>query len=132
MHGDVSISIDDRLMIIDGVGPGNTEAVLKYQQLAKQYRPQLSDKHWASLVRLKGEPFLIPEAKAMMAETIQFAMSQKLAATAVVFQDIKHEQTVQFFWESIYVKTGIPHAFFKQEDDARAWLYEQIAVADAN
>lgn len=68
----------------------------------------------------------------MMAETIQLAMSQKLVATAVVFQDIEHEQTVQFFWDSVYVKTHIPHAFFKHEDDARAWLYEQLAVADAN
>lgn len=129
IHGDIQLSVNDGLLIIEGSGPANLEAVLCYQREAQRYRDKLNPHPWGSLVLLRGEPLLPPEAKSLLVTTIQFACTQSLVATAVVFMDVKHASTVRFFWDSVYAETELLHAFFENENDARAWLHKQIDLA---
>ena len=85
IHGDIQLSVNDGLLIIEGSGPANLEAVLCYQREAQRYRDKLNPHPWGSLVLLRGEPLLPPEAKSLLVTTIQFACTQSLVATAVVF-----------------------------------------------
>ena len=129
IHGDIQLSVEGRLLIIEGSGPANLEAVLCYQREAQRYRDRLNPHPWGSLVLLKGEPLLPPEAKSLLIDTIKFACTQSLVATAVVFMDVKHANTIRFFWDSIYANTTLPHAFFDQQTVAREWLQQRIELA---
>ncbi|WP_240612738.1 hypothetical protein [Alteromonas flava] len=131
MHGDVALTVEDGLLVIRGLGPANIEAVFTYQRTAQKYREQLNHQPWASLVLLRGEPLLPPAAKSLLIDTIQYACTQQLVATAIVLQDVAYENVVRLFWESIYNQTELPYQFFHQEAEARDWLYEQIEQAKA-
>ena len=129
IHGDIRVSVDDRLMIIEGTGPANIEAVQVYQENAQRFRDMLNEGPWASLVLLKGEPLLSPEAKSKLIEIIRYASTQKVIATGVVMQDLPYIKTIRHFWTSVYEETTLPYRFFDDEDQARSWLNEQIAAA---
>ncbi|MBT0585636.1 hypothetical protein [Alteromonas oceanisediminis] len=128
-HGDVRLHIEGRLLVIEGYGPANLEAVLYYQRSVQGFRNQLNSGPWASLVLLREEPLLVPEAKNLLISSIQRATQQNLVATAVVIQDTQYESTVRMFWESIYAQVDLTQAFFEQEADARAWLQRHIDIA---
>ena len=108
IHGSLNICVESGLMIIRARGPANTEMVLQYQREVNQYREQLSHKPWASLTVLSGEPM-------------------NLVATAIVFDDVQYKSISEQFWEGIYQRTTLKHAFFDDELTAKAWLKKQVA-----
>lgn len=130
IHGSMQISVEDRFLLIEGSGPANLEAILDYQKRVQEFREQLNHSPWVSLVVLKGEPLLPPEAKSLLIETINFACKQHLVATAVVFADVKYQVSVQAFWESVYLRTTLPYAFFEHIAEAKTWLTQKMQLAD--
>ncbi len=125
-HGELALEIEGRLLRIKGEGPANVEAIINYQRDVQQYRQQLAHSPWASLVELSGQPMLPPEATSMMIDTIKFAKTMNLVATAVVFVDVEFAESVKQFWQAIYQKAKLKHAFFNTTDDAKDWLIDQI------
>lgn len=126
-HGKLNLTVEKDLLIINGEGPGNLEVVLQYQRDVQQYRDQLNHAPWASLVRLAGVPLLPPEAKGLLIDTIRYASTQNLVATAIVFVDVEYADVIKKFWTSIYQQTPLPYQFFDNSDDARLWLEARIA-----
>ncbi|MBU3019342.1 hypothetical protein KO519_16805 [Paraglaciecola agarilytica] len=126
VHGTLQIGIETNLMVIRARGPANTEMVLQYQREVNQYRQQLCRKPWASLTILSGEPLLPPEASGMLVESIKQAENMNLIATAVVFDDVQYKAVSEQFWEGIYQRTSLKHAFFDDEQKAKAWLASQL------
>ena len=127
VHGTLQICIEPNLMVIRARGPANTEMVLQYQSEVNEYRLQLCGKPWASLTILSGEPLLPPEASGMLVESIKQAENMSLVATAVVFDDVQYKAVSEQFWEGIYQRTSLKHAFFDDEQKAKAWLREEVA-----
>ena len=127
VHGTLQICIEPNLMVIRARGPANTEMVLQYQREVNEYRLKLCGKPWASLTILSGEPLLPPEASGMLVESIKQAENMSLVATAVVFDDVQYKAVSEQFWEGIYQRTSLKHAFFDDEQKAKAWLREEVA-----
>lgn len=126
VHGDVSFSIVDNFLLIEGEGPANLEAVLHYQREVQGFREQLCDTPWASLVCLRGQPVLPPEATSLLIETIKHAKTMNLVATAVVFVDVEYADYVRRFWEHIFQNAALKFGFFNTPEEAKAWLHNQI------
>lgn len=122
IHGDLHLSIEGQLLVIEGEGPANLEMVLQYQRKVQAYRDSIMHKPWASLVLLSGTPLVPPEAKVLLTEIIRQAQQMHLAATAVVLIDVEYALIVRKFWQSIYEETGVTYQFFEDERDARDWL----------
>lgn len=125
-HGALKITVEGNLLVIRAQGPANTEMVLQYQREVQLYREQLCENAWASLTLLTGEPLLPPEASSMMVESIKQAEHMNLVATAVVFVDVQYQSISEQFWEGIYQRTTLKHAFFEQESIAREWLRQEV------
>lgn len=128
-HGDLALSVEGQLLIIEGEGPANLEMVLTYQKNVLAYREQIMSKPWASLVLLRGTPMVSPESSAILSETIKQAKMMHLQATAVVFVNIEYEETIKRYWEQIYDGTGVNYQFFESQADARRWLHDILANA---
>lgn len=122
IHGDLHLSIEGQLLLIEGEGPANLEMVLQYQRKVQTYRNKIMHKPWASLVLLSGTPLVPPEAKVLLTDIVRQAQEMHLAATAVVLVDVEYALIVKKFWQSIYEETGVTYQFFEAEQDARDWL----------
>ncbi len=131
VHGQLHLSIDGQLLVIEGEGPANLEMVLQYQRSVQAYRDKIMHKPWASLVLLSGTPLVPPEAKSLLAETIRQAKLMHLAATAVVLVDVEYALIVKKFWTEIYEETGVIYGFFDSENEARVWLEKKINNQEA-
>lgn len=128
-HGEMSVSIDGRILVIEGEGPGNTEVAIQYQKNVQPFREQLSSHPWASLVKLRGVPLLPPEATTLMTCSIKRATKMNLIATAVILIDVEFAETVRQFWQAVYEETGLAYEFFDYEWQARDWLEAKLAEA---
>lgn len=131
VHGEIALGIDGRVLLIEGEGPDSIEAVLLYQREVQKYREQLSTGPWASLVCLRGQPLLPPEATSMMINTIKHAKTMNLVVTAVVFVDVEFAGYISKFWENIYQQAQVKHAFFTATREAREWLVTQVDSANS-
>lgn len=131
VHGELRLSTDGQLLVIEGEGPANLEMVLQYQRSVQAYRDKIMHKPWASLVLLSGTPLVPPEAKSLLAETIRQAKLMHLAATAVVLVDVEYALIVKKFWTEIYEETGVTYGFFDSENEARVWLEKKISNQEA-
>lgn len=125
-HGQLSLSIENRLLIIEGEGPGNTEVAIQYQKNIQPYREKLADAPWVSLVKLSGMPLLPPEATGLMTSSIKNAMTMNLVATAIVLVDVEFAEMVKQFWSAVYEETGLAYGFFDTESQARQWLNHKL------
>ena len=123
-HGQLHVSIDGQLLLIEGTGPANLEMVQEYQRQVVGFREKIMHSPWASLVLLKGTPIVSPEAKAVFIETIKQAKVMHLCATAVVFIDVEFAALAEQFWREIYIEVGVPHGFFTTQHEARLWLQD--------
>lgn len=130
IHGELNLSIDGQLLVIEGSGPANLEMVLNYQRSVIGYREQIMHAPWASLVLLHGTPLFPPEAKTILAETIKSAKAMHLQATAVVLTDVDYAEVVKGFWTEIYQEVDVKYQFFQSEQQARIWLADILAHAD--
>ncbi|MEI8649054.1 hypothetical protein P4S73_16110 [Paraglaciecola sp. Hal342] len=79
------------------------------------------------LDHIKWRTSLPPEASGMLVESIKQAENMSLVATAVVFDDVQYKAVSEQFWEGIYQRTSLKHAFFDDEQKAKAWLREEVA-----
>ncbi|GAB5380512.1 MAG: hypothetical protein Alis3KO_26520 [Aliiglaciecola sp.] len=131
-HGELNLSVDGQLLIIDGAGPANLEMVLKYQRSVIGYREQIMHAPWASLVLLHGMPLVPPEAKIILSETIKKAKTMHLQATAVVLVEVEFADVVKGFWNEIYQDAGVRYRFFDTEQQARHWLADILSHPDPN
>lgn len=126
-HGELSFSIEGRLLVIQGKGPANLELMIKYERSVQKFREKLESAPWASLVRLSGIALLPPEAKGLMIESMKQAQERKLVATALVLVDVEFAESVRHFWSEIYREASLPFDIFTNEDNARQWLDIQLS-----
>ncbi|WJG10338.1 hypothetical protein [Aliiglaciecola sp. LCG003] len=126
VHGNLKLSTQDQILVIEGHGPANLEMVLLYQKEVMAYRQKIMHSPWASIVLLSGEPLVPPEAKLIFVETIKQAKIMGLKATAVVLIDVEYISTVKQFWSEIYTQSDISHGFFESEQEALSWLNTKL------
>lgn len=121
-HGRLKLSTVGQILIIEGEGPANIEAIKDYQTRVVQYREAIMQAPWASLVLLSGVPLITADGIDLLHQIVTDAKALKLKATAIVFIDVEFENVIRQFWESIYKDVGVTYGFFDTEQDAKEWL----------
>lgn len=121
-HGSARLTIDGRLLIVHGTGPGNLEMMQQYQKQAPAFREQLSGSAWVSLMILDGIPVGTAEANVILSEVVKQSKAAGLRAAALVFVGDEFNDIINSFWRNIYENEGITFGSFSTENQARDWL----------
>ncbi len=128
-HGSVELSVDERILIVEGAGPWNLEAI---QEADRTYAPlidTLAGQPWGALVVLHGDPIYVPDAAEYLVQAVKKECSQGRVATAILVEDSNSPEFAKRHLSDIYGKAGCEHRFFASEDDASWWLIQKITSA---
>lgn len=128
-HGQFSISVEGRILIVEGTGPGNREVIEKYQKDVLPLKQQLSltGKPWGNVVVLHGQSLLVKEAEMMVSDITVKSIAMGLAYIAIVLDDVECINIVKNLWHQIYSRSGISFEFFTDYDKAMDWLQECLS-----
>lgn len=127
-HGDFKLRVVDNILILDGSGYGNWEAVEKYKREALPLKKQLAatGKPWGNVLHLKGQAMLVQDAIDNINASAKVSFTMGLTHVGIVLDNVDYEVLVKDCWSRIYRDSGISIAFFYDEDSALQWVREHI------
>ncbi|MEP7703032.1 hypothetical protein [Paraglaciecola sp. 25GB23A] len=129
-HGTVKLDVIDRILVVEGVGPWNVEALMSASTIATPIIKQLSGRVWGALVVLFGEPIYVPEAANYLSKAIRAEKIMGRAATAVIIMESKSPEFAKTHLNQIYHNAGETVRFFEDRVEANWWLIQQISQHD--
>ncbi|MCC2616977.1 hypothetical protein LJ739_12060 [Aestuariibacter halophilus] len=129
MHGTLSVRIDGQVLILEGQGPWNTEALqIEDERIMTQVKG-LYGQPWGVLGLFRGEAVYVPEAAKALVENVREEKHQGRIATAIVIEASPSAQFSQLHLKDLYQQASENVSFFSTEADAMAWLQRQLQVA---
>lgn len=132
MHGSLSVSVEDRLLVLSGSGPWNSESLQLTDAGIMQQVQALYGSPWGVLGLFSGEAVYVPEAIQKLQKQVSHELTLGRVATAVVLNNVQAPRLSQYQFELIYGSQGHAVAFFEQEGPARQWLASRITAAQSD
>ncbi|WP_022943313.1 hypothetical protein [Psychromonas hadalis] len=127
-HGILNIKLEDNILIIEGTGPWNREALLlSFDTAGVEQKRRISQK-WAVITIFNGDPIYTPDAADLLIESIEYDKLHGRVATAVILKDSNFPGLGKRHLDKIYKKAGEPCQFFENLCDAKVWVKQQIAL----
>ncbi|NRA19555.1 MAG: hypothetical protein HRU05_03655 [Oceanospirillaceae bacterium] len=128
MHGERIFSFENNLLIVEGEGPWNLDAILHIPVAAQRGLESLFNKTWAVLVIIKGDSMCVPEARLKLIEFIREDRLKGRVATAFIIKQCSVPLLVESHFKDIYTTAGDKYQHFTehQESEAKAWLALQV------
>ncbi|WP_199609797.1 hypothetical protein [Flocculibacter collagenilyticus] len=125
-HGELKLEIEGNILIVEGTGPWNTEALQASGTAVTPLAKQLKDKPWGVLAILHGTPIHTPEATALLVEFVKDDILHGRKGIAIILENCEHVDFAKLHLADIYERAGDQYAFFENKADAKHWLHEQI------
>lgn len=126
-HGTVRLDVEDRILLVEGVGPWNIESVMVAAKTVSPLIQQFSGCIWGVLVVLYGEPIYVPEAATYLSKAIKAEKQKGRVATAVIVMESKSPEFSKSHLSQIYQNAGETVRFFEHKEQAKWWLVQQIS-----
>lgn len=125
-HGQRSLSVEDRLIVVHSRGPWNAEFVHEGHVMMLKAIESMAGKPWMLLGMIYGEGLQTPEAYAAQVASIQAQRPLGRKGTALVLVDKGASSFFVNFYRDMYAAANEPVTFFADEASARAWLATQL------
>lgn len=125
-HGELHIEVEGSLLIIDGQGPWNLNAIDICVVENDKKVTDLYGKPWGVLFTAKGDAILVPEARNKLIEIIKQERKKGRVATALTIEHCSVPLMVEAQFKDLYTSAGDEYAFFTSKAQAKLWLQQQL------
>lgn len=129
VHGSLDLSIQDRILMIDGCGPWNLEAVKEAYSRFKPLVETLYGSPWGSLVELRGDPIYVPDAANYVIKTIIHERKMGNVASAILVGGSNSPEFAKRHLSELHTKADDTFRFFSDKEEAAWWLLQKITSA---
>lgn len=127
-HGILNFRLDDNILIIEGTGPWNREALLLSFDTAGLVQKQRIKKKWGVIAILNGDPIHTPDATTLLIEYVTYDKLHGRVATAVILKNARSPELGRKHIDKIYEQAGELCQFFDNLHDAKSWIKEQLTL----
>jgi len=127
-HGEMQIEVEGSLLIIEGRGPWNLNAI---DICVVENDKKVSDLYgnpWGVLFTAKGDALMVPEARIKLIEIIKKERQKGRVATALVIEQSSVPLMVEAQLKDIYTTAGDEYCHFQCKIEARHWLHQQVEI----
>lgn len=129
VHGSLDLVIQDRILMINGCGPWNLEAVEDAYSSFKPLVETLYGSPWGSLVVLRGDPIYVPDAATFIIKTIKHERRKGNVASAILVGESNSPEFAKRHLSELHTKAGDTFRFFSDKEEAAWWLLQKITSA---
>jgi hypothetical protein len=131
-HGEVCVHREDRILILEGHGPWNVEALQHSTDKALPILQELSGAPWGVMASIYGEPIHVPDAEAHLIQLVKRDMENGRVGTALIVEKSNSPSFATQHFSSIYHRAGDNVEVFNDTDEAKRWLMKTIQLAQSN
>lgn len=125
-HGTLDFSLDSEIIIVEGRGPWNKEAMLEAQETMNKLHEQRSTDKWGLIAILSGDALLTPDAVASLVDSIAKGKKHGRMATAIIFKDSTSPTFGRIHIAETCEQAGESFQFFDEFTEAKAWVNSMI------
>lgn len=127
-HGKLSLTFEDNLMIVEGWGPWNEQALEVPANKTAELTQLKAKKSWGVLAILHGDPIHTPEASQILTSIVKDDRAKGRIASAIVFKECSTPVFGEQHISEIYSKAGEKFKFFESISEGKQWLRERLAL----
>lgn len=117
-----------RISVAEGI---NKELIQHYQQDIARELARLAGSHWGVHLVLNGDVLMTPAATDRLIQESKQHKDLGRCGTAIELVNCQATRLIQRFWGNLYQQAGVPYCFVNNQQEAKAWLQQQIAIADS-
>ena len=131
-HGEVCVHREGRILILEGHGPWNVEALQHSTDKAQPILQELSGAPWGVMASIYGEPIHVPDAEAHLIELVKRDIENGRVGTALIVEKSNSPSFATQHFSSIYHRAGDNVEVFNDINAAKRWLMKTIQLAQSN
>lgn len=131
-HGEVCVHREGRILILEGHGPWNVEALQHSTDKAQPILQELSGSPWGVMASIYGEPIHVPDAEAHLIQLVKKDIENGRVGTALIVEKSNSPSFASQHFSSIYHRAGDNVEVFNDTDAAKRWLMKTIKLAQSN
>lgn len=131
-HGEVCVHREGRILILEGHGPWNVEALQHSTDKAQPILQELSGAPWGVMASIYGEPIHVPDAEAHLIQLVKKDIENGRVGTALIVEKSNSPSFASQHFSSIYQRAGDNVEVFNDTDAAKRWLMKTIKLASNN
>ncbi|GMM70422.1 hypothetical protein MTsDn5_03740 [Alteromonas gracilis] len=131
-HGEVRVHREGRILILEGHGPWNVEALQHSTDKAQPILQELSGAPWGVMASIYGEPIHVPDAEAHLIELVKRDIENGRVGTALIVEKSNSPSFATQHFSSIYHRAGDNVEVFNDIKAAKCWLMKTIQLAQSN
>ena len=117
-----------RISVAEGI---NKELIQHYQQDIARELARLAGSHWGVHLVLNGDVLMTPAATDRLIQESKHHKDLGRCGTAIELVNCQPTRLIQRFWGNLYQQAGVSYCFVNNQQEAKAWLQQQIAIADS-
>lgn len=125
-HGEVTFSLNGKIMELEGTGPWNLEQMQQSGDAAAPILKQLLDSPWAVLATFHGEAFYTEDAAKQLVGWIKKEKQRGRVATALILTHASVPDIAKWHLSQIYLQAGESLQIFDNRSQALSWLSQQL------
>ncbi len=125
-HGTLDFKLEDNILIIEGRGPWNKEAMILSSENANLVQKQRTKDEWGVIAIINGEPIHTPDAAELLVEYIKYDKNNGRVATALILTDSTFPALGKRHISELYNKAGEAFQFFNNITDAKIWMHSLL------
>lgn len=131
-HGEVCVHREGRILILEGHGPWNVEALQHSTDKAQPILQELSGAPWGVMASIYGEPIHVPDAETHLIELVKRDIENGRVGTALIVEKSNSPSFATQHFSSIYHRAGDNVEVFNDIKAAKRWLMKTIQLAQSN
>lgn len=131
-HGEVRVHREGRILILEGHGPWNVEALQHSTDKAQPILQELSGAPWGVMASIYGEPIHVPDAEAHLIQLVKKDIENGRVGTALIVEKSNSPCFATQHFSSIYHRAGDNVEVFTDINAAKRWLMKTIKLAQSN
>lgn len=125
-HGTLTFKFEDNILLIEGVGPWNKEALslsLKDSQLLARNG---NVERWGVIAIMHGDPIHTLDAEKLLIDIVIKDKCNGRVASALMLDDSNHPELGRAHIAKIYKSAGEQFEFFSNFSTAKSWLQNML------
>jgi predicted nicotinamide N-methyase len=125
-HGSLDLHVQDSILLVEGCGPWNLEAVKEAYIRFVPLIETLYGGPWGALVVLLGDPIYVPDAANYIIKRIKNERMNGCVASAIMVGESNSPEFAKRHLSEIHTKAGDTFRFFSEKEEAVWWLVQKI------
>ena len=127
-HGELSITRDGQIMVIEGSGPWNLESLERSGEIALPIQNALKGTAWGVIAIIHGEPVHVPEAAQQLVQYVKNDIKNGRVGSALLVGNSNSPNFAENHIADIYRRAGETFEFFDDLESAKSWVLARIAA----